>query len=56
MAAAVQRNAIETDRHRFTLRQTRRTVFMTFSWGMSIIFAQEASVKVDGIRFSGSAR
>ena len=31
MAAAVQRKAIEADRHRFTLRQTRRTVLMTFS-------------------------
>jgi hypothetical protein len=31
MAAAVQRRAIEADRHRFTLRQTRRTVLMTFS-------------------------
>src|SRR3981081_1337287 len=31
IAAAVQRNAIEADRHRFTLRQTRRTVLMTFS-------------------------
>src|SRR5271166_3577613 len=31
MAAAVQRSAIEADRHRFTLRQTRRTVLMTFS-------------------------
>jgi hypothetical protein len=31
IAAAVQRIAIEAERHRFTLRQTRRTVFMTFS-------------------------
>jgi hypothetical protein len=28
MADAVQRSAIEADRHRFTLRQTRRAVFM----------------------------
>jgi hypothetical protein len=31
MAAAVQRIAIEAERHRFTLRQTRRTVPITFS-------------------------
>ena len=31
MAAAVQRIAIEAERHRFTFRQTRRTVPITFS-------------------------
>ena len=31
IAAAVQRIAIEAERHRFTLRQTRRTVLITFS-------------------------
>ena len=31
MADAIQCSAIEADRHRFTLRQTRRTVLMTFS-------------------------
>src|SRR5271168_1497150 len=31
MAAAVQRIAIEAERQRFTLRQTRRTVPITFS-------------------------
>ena len=31
IAAAVQRIAIEAERHRFTLRQTRRTVPITFS-------------------------
>jgi hypothetical protein len=31
MAAAVQRIAIEAERHRFTFRQTRRTVAITFS-------------------------
>jgi hypothetical protein len=31
MAAAVQRIAIEAERHRFTFRHTRRTVLMAFS-------------------------
>ena len=31
MAAAVQRIAIEAERHRFTFRHTRLTVLMTFS-------------------------
>ena len=39
MAAAVQRIAIEAERHRFTFRQTRRTVFMRFS--MMVIQASE---------------
>ena len=39
MAAAVQRIAIETERHRFTFRQTRRTVPITFS--MMLVQASE---------------
>ena len=39
IAAAVQRIAIEAQRHRFTLRQTRRTVPITFS----IMFVQATS-------------
>ena len=39
MAAAVQRIAIEAERHRFTFRQTRRTVLMTFS--MMLVQASE---------------
>ena len=31
IAAAVQRIAIEAERHRFALRQTRRTVLIAFS-------------------------
>jgi hypothetical protein len=39
MAAAVQRIAIEAERHRFTFRHTRRTVLMTFS--MMLVQASE---------------
>ena len=39
MAAAVQRIAIEAERHRFTFRQTRRTVPITFS--MMLVQASE---------------
>ena len=39
MAAAVQRIAIEAERHRFTLRHTRRTVLMAFS--MMLVQARE---------------
>ena len=39
MAAAVQRIAIEAERHRFTFRQTRRTVLVTFS--MMLVQASE---------------
>jgi hypothetical protein len=39
IAAAVQRIAIEAERHRFTFRQTRRTVLMTFS--MMLVQASE---------------
>ena len=39
MAAAVQRIAIEAERHRFTFRQTRRTVPITFS--MILVQASE---------------
>ena len=39
MAAAVQRIAIEAERHRFTFRHTRLTVLMTFS--MMLVQASE---------------
>ena len=39
MAAAVQRNAIEDELHRFTLRVTRRTVLIIFS--MMLVQARE---------------
>src|ERR1700758_3229266 len=39
MAAAVQRIALEAERHRFTLRQTRRTLPITFS--MMLVQASE---------------
>jgi hypothetical protein len=39
MAAAVQRIAIEAERHRFTFRHTRRTVLMAFS--MMLVQASE---------------
>jgi hypothetical protein len=41
---AVQRNAIAAFRHRFTLRQTRRTVFIIFSIEIAVSFCDVSPI------------
>jgi hypothetical protein len=52
MAAAVQRIAIEAERHRFTFRHTRRTVLMAFS----MMLVQASERHGPAIRQSGDRR
>ena len=54
MAAAVQRIAIEAERHRFTLRQTRRTVPITGISDAQFAELIDACRRLDGL--DGAAR
>jgi hypothetical protein len=54
MAAAVQRIAIEAERHRFTFRHTRRTVLMAFS--MMLVQASERRSSFGNIELMHTVR